>query len=660
MLLFDAIEAGDLRTVRKWMRDGADLEQIDETSGVTPLALAAECGHAPIVRMLLRAGVDPDWGGATTPLEAATLASHVEVARLLLDAEADVNRPVADGFTPLITAAAAGDLEMARLLLDAGASLRVADDEGNTAPALAKKKGHDEIVELFERASRNGQRPRGGNLFAAIEDRDTERIAEELGRRPDLRMVSRRGLSPLAMAAETGHVSLVRQLLDAGAEVDHGGERTPLLCAAQSWHEPIARLLLEAGASLDAVSDDPPRTALAAAAANGDLDMLRLLLEAGAALEPPGARHPTTNALFTAVSSMQEQAFALLAESLTPEERKAGEDELARLVAERRKMAVDAARLTDLIHADEIIAAKRWLAGGIFDPDGFDEDGCTALMLAAANGHRDLVRMLINSGASFEVEDDPRGWTALIHAVRSAHPEAQAIVTLLASASANTNHASRDGLTPLCHTVLSHLEHQRRGVDAWIHLTEPLLYTGAEINDGPDGKSLWQFVRDLLLAPTTSSEERIELFRIHRYLERSGARVEGLGPIELLMAIEEGDAERAADLLDEVDDPAMLAGLPVLQAAARAGSWEIVHLLLEKGLDINTADAHGRTLLMQAAVDGMEPIATQLIAAGADLERVDAEGKTAGILARDAGHEELAKLLGAPKKRGRPRKAVTA
>ncbi len=179
MTVFDAIENGDLRSLRKLMRSGIDLEQVDEDSGAAPLALAAECGHVDVVKVLLRAGVDPDWGGATTPLEAAALEGHVDVADILIRAQADVNRPVADGFTPLITAASTGNLEMVRMLLKAGANPLVLDDEGKSALALAKKNKHQDVVkELEDRASNgNGYRPgAAGNLFAALESRDVEQL----------------------------------------------------------------------------------------------------------------------------------------------------------------------------------------------------------------------------------------------------------------------------------------------------------------------------------------------------------------------------------------------------------------------------------------------------------------------------------------------------
>ena len=50
-----------------------------------------------------------------------------------------------------------------------------------------------------------------------------------------------------------------------------------------------------------------------------------------------------------------------------------------------------------------------------------DNDGCTALMLAAENGHASTMRQLINDhGANVNAVDD-NGWTAMTHAAENGH-----------------------------------------------------------------------------------------------------------------------------------------------------------------------------------------------------------------------------------------------
>jgi ankyrin repeat protein len=651
MTLFDAIENGDLRTLRKLMRSGIDLEQVDEASGAAPLALAAEGGRLDAVRILLRSGVDPDWGGATTPLEAAVVEGRLQVAAALIEAGADVNRPVADGFTPLITAASTGHLDLVRLLLEAGANPGVLADEGESALSLAKKKGHREVVEALERAAGNGYRPGWPrNLFAVLEGRDVETLKKLLdgddggdGGPPDLLATDRDGLTPLAVAAGLGHVTLVRTLIAAGAGVDDGGSRTPLFCAAGSRHAPVLQALIEAGAAVDAASGEEALTPLMAAAARGNVEAVRLLLEAGAdvkALDAGGH-----DALWHAAHACQEQTFTQLLPHVKVDDRKAAMSELAAHVEARRRLATGAAELVDRIHAGDFAGAKQWLASDAMDPDGFDEEGRTALMLAARHGRRDLLRMLIAAGASFELRDDVEGFTALIHALHGEDSEAHLTVSLLAAAAADPNRASADGRSPLMHAIDRFLRLDEEEVRTFRALAEPLLHTGADVEAvDAEGRTAWQRVEDRLMQEDLPPLERRKLSRVRRVLEENGARASHSGQLDLMTAVAEGQTGRLEELLAETD-PAELAALPLLSVAAAYDHWDIVSHLVGAGFDVNTPNQKGDTILVQAAAKGILPIVEQLVAIGADPALKNHDGDTAAKLAAAAGHGEVADFL---------------
>jgi ankyrin repeat protein len=646
MTLFDAIESGDLRALRQLMRQGVDFQQIDEESGVAPLALAAECGHLAIVHILLRAGAHPDRGGATTPLEAAVLEGHVDIARLLIEAYADINRPVADGFTPLITAAATGNVEMVRTLIDAGALATVIDDEGESALSVAKKKGHKEVAAFLAaeiKNSNNGHDKAGDNLFGAIEARDALRLRALLdGGEQDLKARNRKGLTPLGRAAQTGHLALVQALLESGAEVDDGGVLTPLLSAAEKHHEPVIRTLLEAGADVNK-ADEQKRTPLMASAADGNLEIVRALLDGGA--DPKLLDHGEKDALWHAAASCQEQTFRLLATDVAASDRQVAETELRKSVRERAETATSAARLTDLMHAGELDHAKRLLASGLMDPDGFDEEGRTALMVAAGLGRRDLIRMLIAAGASFELRDDKKGWTALIHALHSEGPNPHLTVNLLVTANADLDRPSTDGATPLMHAVDVYLAGEEEEIEAFSRLANPLLHLGADV-DAVDGQGLtaWGRVRERAFDEDTPAAARRQLARLRRALEKAGAQGTDALRFEILSAISEGQLGRLQDLLAD-DDEDVLQELPALSVAAANNAWDVVSHLLELGFDINTPNQHGETILMQAAKTGFEPIALQLLQVGGDASLRSTAGETAASLATAAGHKDLAKLL---------------
>ena len=147
--LFDAIEQSDFGKVWRLVKTGRGLTDEDPESGLTPLALASEMGQTEVVRILLEAEVDPNWGGSVTPLEAAVLEGNPEIVELLIQAGADVNRPVEEGFTPLMSAVTMGNGRIARQLLDAGAKTRLKNADGDTAMDLAEAAGHDRLAETL-------------------------------------------------------------------------------------------------------------------------------------------------------------------------------------------------------------------------------------------------------------------------------------------------------------------------------------------------------------------------------------------------------------------------------------------------------------------------------------------------------------------------------
>ena len=101
------------------------------------------------------------------------------------------------------------------------------------------------------------------------------------------------GKSPLFLAAQEGHLEIVRFLLEIGANKDQAEKdgTTPLHVAAGGGHLDIVRFLVEAGANNDLltricqqrrISEDDGSTPLHWAAMFGHVDIVRYLVEAGA------------------------------------------------------------------------------------------------------------------------------------------------------------------------------------------------------------------------------------------------------------------------------------------------------------------------------------------------------------------------------------------
>jgi ankyrin repeat protein len=132
---------------------------------VTPLMIATAIGDHRMMRMLLRAGADPDIQndqGYTALMIAANLqgnlgAKRTQIASDLLSSGAKADAvSSADGSTALMFAAYNGYMEIVKLLLDHGAGTAHADRTGVTALDIARTRGHADIAELLRK---RGQAP---------------------------------------------------------------------------------------------------------------------------------------------------------------------------------------------------------------------------------------------------------------------------------------------------------------------------------------------------------------------------------------------------------------------------------------------------------------------------------------------------------------------
>uniref|UniRef100_UPI002147BE07 M56 family metallopeptidase n=1 Tax=Tahibacter caeni TaxID=1453545 RepID=UPI002147BE07 len=123
--LLAAARSGDDVTVRRLVRDGADIDA-RVLDGGTALIQAVRAGDPAMVDTLLELGADPDRAslGQGNPLIAAARLGRQSIVEGLVEAGADVNRVVTYDETPLINAARAGHLATVRYLVAHGADVR--------------------------------------------------------------------------------------------------------------------------------------------------------------------------------------------------------------------------------------------------------------------------------------------------------------------------------------------------------------------------------------------------------------------------------------------------------------------------------------------------------------------------------------------------------
>ncbi len=160
------------------------------------------------------------------------------------------NETFATAIVDLLKAARAGDVERVKTLLKSDPRLLVARDPmGNTALILAVNSGHDALADLLFDA---GVEP---GLHEAAAIGDTARVGATLEQHPEqLDTDSPEGFTPLALAAHFGHLDVMRQLIDRGANVNrvatHHIAVTPLHAALFGRQVEAAMLLIERGADV--------------------------------------------------------------------------------------------------------------------------------------------------------------------------------------------------------------------------------------------------------------------------------------------------------------------------------------------------------------------------------------------------------------------------
>jgi ankyrin repeat protein len=247
--------------------------------GMTPLVFAAREGADAAAAVLIRRGANLELAEANgmTPLLMALLNNQLDVARQLIDAGANVNADDFYGRTPLWAAVEHRNLDMNNRLEDSPTTNNI--DRAASLP----------IIRLLLQ--------KGANVNART--REVPPSRKWLYALNDVSWVDFTGQTPFLRAAFSGDTTVMRMLLEHGADPDLPtfGGTTPLMAAAgvgwvvqQTYTESMPSLLeairicLEHEADVNAVNS-MGLTALLGAANKGANDIIRLLVANGARLD---------------------------------------------------------------------------------------------------------------------------------------------------------------------------------------------------------------------------------------------------------------------------------------------------------------------------------------------------------------------------------------
>ena len=339
--LYAAAKSGHLDMVRMLVAAGAD---VNLRSGYKCNALQAACSNpdkyesgggerfVEIARFLLKHGADPNMHGGEygDALQAAVegsargnvLDNNIDMVNLVLDHGADISYKGGKYRSAMHATVFCGNISAAHALIERGVELNdeifilAVENERKTVIPLLLKRGVDV----------NAQNKSGTALQFAIKNEDKTTM-DILLNNPDIdidALGGSDGVTALYIAVGRGSKSVVKQLLDRGADVnricdkstpflasvwhgdmelvqmllDHGadinanipGSSTALMNACSKKNEALVRFLLDRGADVN-LWNEWEGDALQEAAYGGSEDIVKLLLSRGANVRGREGRH---------------------------------------------------------------------------------------------------------------------------------------------------------------------------------------------------------------------------------------------------------------------------------------------------------------------------------------------------------------------------------
>jgi len=338
-ILMTAARTGRAEAVELLLEAGARFDAREKWYGETALHWAAAENHAETVRLLLTRGADADERSTTqtyrrrsgqsvmplgswTPMMYAARENAIDAGRALASRGARLDLVDPDGATALVIAIINANYDFAAMLIDAGADPNVVDKDAAMGPLYAaadmhrlaighgrpnpKPSGVLDAVDITRKLLEKKADP-NAKLKAAIMQRQHTIGDSTLGA----------GATPLMRAAKSGETSIVKLLLDAGADPKAtlaNGNNALMFAAGLGWRDgsPAApsydqgtpedavatiELLLTKGLDINGTNTNGDTPLHAAVSGRAAPEIVRALIQHGARLDATNKRGQTPLAL---------------------------------------------------------------------------------------------------------------------------------------------------------------------------------------------------------------------------------------------------------------------------------------------------------------------------------------------------------------------------
>ncbi|CAD7700374.1 unnamed protein product [Ostreobium quekettii] len=626
-----AAKSGSGGAVRALLDKGTDIRAVSSESQ-TALHYSAEMGHDDIVLLLLetldKCTVNHQDASGLAVLHHTAEQGNKKMVKALVERGADVNLQTKEGCTPLHLATHGQYQGVVEILLENDCDTSIKDSEGCTALHYAAQRSNLPLFNLLHAGCMTGDKDNQGFslLHYAVEGGNPDIVGTLLftgAASYDNMDSSSEVVNALHLACKLGHAVVVSYLLKADYRVDTKGPDgcQPLHYAAQgapglwgqkeaSHHFHVANLLLDAGADPHAV-DDKGCNALMYAAGSGELEMVLKLLLLGVDCTRLDMNQWTS--LHWAATSGNVNVVSKLIQAGVPVD----------TVDNRGRLPLHWS--AEQGHLGPVTAILKVMLDKKVDVHQTDNEGATAVQLAARHGHAEVVAKLLESGKTKDV----KGLTAL-HLAAQLRMEDVARL-LLGMGKCDVNARDADNCTPLHYSA-------ENGCSS---IAGMLLDANADVNvTGADG---------MMPIHKASSEGHYDVVKL---LVDKGALVNfctstGSTPLHYAGSAGKGDVLK---LLVESGCPvnAMSTGnlsCSALYCAASSGQLEAVDLLLQHGAEVDAICTNDCTALHVAASNGHAQVVKRLLEAGADPDLQAANGAAAIHNAVNNLHLEALEML---------------
>ncbi|MBV9503650.1 MAG: ankyrin repeat domain-containing protein [Acidobacteriia bacterium] len=343
--LMKVIHTGNVEAARLLIDHGASVNAKDQVAEETPLMFAVREYQPGLVRLLIERGADlnvrtrvgktPAWRppnagggshgagiirggwpergareatpGGMTALLYASRDGRMDIAQMLVAGKADINQAEADGVTPLLIAVANEHLELAKFLVDHGADVNATDFWGRTPlwetvdiRNLEFTYGHSDEHNVDREAPLTFLKTlldHGAKVNART--KEVPPIRRWVMPISDLSWADFTGQTPFLRAAQSGDITVMRLLLDHGADPNiptYAGSTALMAASGINWSVgqtyteskeslmEAVKLCLQKGADVN-TANSMGLTAIFGAVNRGSNEIVEFLFQHGARLD---------------------------------------------------------------------------------------------------------------------------------------------------------------------------------------------------------------------------------------------------------------------------------------------------------------------------------------------------------------------------------------